>query len=169
MCRFDVISAYGQEIAGESALGEFATTLLVAVAAGPWLSAAQVGDGAMVCRNTAGTLELLSKVRNGGEYVNETTFLTSADYLAGLHRRSLPAAEVDGLALFTDGIELLAITYPANSPHAPFFKPLFAFAEGDEATQAELEIFLRSDRVCERTDDDKTLIVAVRSGTHEAG
>jgi hypothetical protein len=40
---------------------------------------------------------------------------------------------------------------------------MFEFAENPNSTKAELEEFLQSDRVCERTDDDKTLVLAIRN------
>jgi hypothetical protein len=68
----------------------------------------------------------------------------------------------------SDGLTRLALKRPNNEPHPPFFKPLFAFVEssassndGAQATDALTE-FLTSPRVCERTDDDKSLVLALR-------
>ena len=52
-------------------------------------------------------------------------------------------------------------------PHAGFFAPLFSplqTAERPDALVAPLRAFLESPRVCERTDDDKTLVLASRCG-----
>ena len=68
--------------------------------------------------------------------------------------------------MLTDGIQLLAVRYADNTAHEPFFEPLFEFAENPNSSNAELEEFLRSERVCERTDDDKTLVLAVRNDVH---
>jgi len=72
--------------------------------------------------------------------------------------------ELAGLALMSDGLSRLALQLPAYTPHAPFFIPLWAFAAqagmGNLANQ-ELAAFLASDRVCARTDDDKSLVIAV--------
>ncbi len=144
---------------------ELATTLLLTIVTADWLSTVQVGDGAVVCRLSSGAFSVLSE-RGQNEYVNETTFLTSSDYLAHIHRATLPGKDVSGFAMFTDGIELLALRYADNTAHEPFFGPLFEFVEKDSATEAELEEFLLSERVCERTDDDKTLLLAVRHDTH---
>ena len=54
----------------------------------------------------------------------------------------------------------------ANTPHDPFFAPFYkvlsSVGEGkeDELTAALVD-FLNSDRVNERTDDDKTLALAL--------
>jgi hypothetical protein len=52
---------------------------------------------------------------------------------------------------------------PEGIAHAPFFAPLFKFvseAKDLEVAHQELEQFLRSPRVCDRTDDDLTLLLA---------
>jgi hypothetical protein len=55
-----------------------------------------------------------------------------------------------------------------GTPHEPFFRPLFELArDADEdiaVAERDLGHFLVSGRICERTEDDKTLIVAVRTG-----
>lgn len=68
--------------------------------------------------------------------------------------------------MLSDGIQLLALRYADNTAHDPFFRPLFEFAGNPASTNAELEEFLRSERVCERTDDDKTLVLAIRHDVH---
>lgn len=140
---------------------EVATTLLLTILTDRWLSTIQVGDGAVVCRSISGPLHVLSELGQS-EYINETTFLTSSDYRSRLHRTTLPSEDVGGLAMFSDGIELLAIRYSDNTAHEPFFTTMFEFAENPNSTKVELEEFLQSERVCERTDDDKTLVLAVR-------
>jgi hypothetical protein len=144
--------------------GDVATTLLLTVVTDQWLSTAQIGDGAVVCRTDPGGLSVLSDLRRG-EYVNETTVLTSSDYRARLHQVTLPSAEVNGLAMFSDGIEFLAVRYSDNTAHEPFFTSMFDFAGNDSSTESELVEFLQSERVCERTDDDKTLVLAIRHDT----
>lgn len=142
-------------------LREFATTLLLAVVTPEWVAAVQVGDGAVVVEDGAGDLRTLTTPEHG-EYLNETAFITSSDYLA---RAQYAVWRHDGLrsvALLTDGLELLALDLARNVPHAPFFRPLFAFAAAPDSTEEELAAFLRSERVCARTDDDKTLVLAVR-------
>jgi hypothetical protein len=75
---------------------------------------------------------------------------------------------MQALAVMSDGLTRLALKRPTNEPHLPFFKPLFAFVEasapsndGAQASEA-LTAFLASPRVCERTDDDKALVLALR-------
>ena len=139
---------------------EFATTLLVAVVSKTWLAAVQVGDGAIVSRDVSGAFSVLT-VPGDCEYINETTFITSSDFLERAHFHIERNAEVNGVSALSDGMQMLALKYADNTAHAPFFTSLFDFAARPDSSDSDLEEFLRSERVCERTDDDKTLVLAV--------
>jgi hypothetical protein len=159
----DAVGALGREA---SALGrapsELASTLIVAVVAPQLVVAAQVGDGACVVQGPNG-LRCLT-VPQGGEYANETTFLTSAGMEAAL-QVSVSPGRCDRLALFSDGLQRLALNMADAAPHGPFFSPLFRFLEAvpdpADATQ-RVRSFLTSPRLAERTDDDLTLLLATR-------
>ncbi len=162
---FDALQAARQRLEDEAqargcALRDLAATLIVAVATAELAATAHVGDGAAVLK-TAAELLLLAAPQMS-EYVNETTFLVSADYLNAAqfgcwHGRA------QHLALFTDGLQRLALQMPLQRPHAPFFAPLFQFAANTGAdAEAQLAAFLRSPRIVERADDDLTLLLAAR-------
>src|ERR1700756_5309420 len=51
-----------EALASGDSLKDFATTLLLAVITNRWLFTVQVGDGAVVCRNTSGPLQVLSQL-----------------------------------------------------------------------------------------------------------
>ena len=70
------------------------------------------------------------------------------------------------VATFTDGIQRLALNLVTNTPHEPFFAPFFngmakATVEQEDQLQGLLVKFLGSQAVNERTDDDKTLALAL--------
>lgn len=142
---------------------DLATTLAVVVAAGDRVLAAQVGDGAVVLQRDGGDLEVLGPV-DRAEFLNETCFLTSTGWEDELRVDVAPAAGLAGVAVMTDGLQLLALDMAAGAAHAGFFAPVFAWAAGGEGSDDELAGFLASERVCARTDDDKTLVVAVPAG-----
>lgn len=146
----------------DSPLRELATTLLIAIATADWLAVAQVGDGAVVVQRTDLTFAAVT-TPDHGEYVNQASFLTDDEYLAEIQYAISEVGPVAGLALFTDGLEQLALTTTTNEPFAPFFRSLFTFAHEGDADEHGVEQFLYSDRVCERTDDDKTLVLAIRT------
>lgn len=147
----------------EQPLRAYATTLSLVAATPDRLAVAQIGDGAVVAGESSDKLFLANQVQRG-EYANETYFLTQEDALEQV-QVSVYEKAVNSLAMMSDGLTRLAIQLPAHEPHLPFFQPLFAFmARADEEEQAarHLEDFLNSERVCARTDDDKSLVLAVR-------
>ncbi len=144
-------------IGDDERLGDFATTLLVVRASADRIETAQVGDGAVVVRR-GGELEVLAPDEKG-EYLNETVFLTSDSWAEHLRVACVDGDGVDGVAALTDGLQLVALDLSTGVPHAPFFAPFFSFV-AEDGDVAQLESFLGSDRVGERTDDDVTLVVA---------
>lgn len=144
-----------------------ATTLLLAVATPEATAVLQVGDGAIVVGDADGSARALTFPLHG-EYANTTVFLTSPDALEtaqfGLH----PAATY--LALFSDGLQRIALDMATGTPFAPFFLPLFRFVANEPeavAAQTQLTSFLSSPRVQERSDDDITLLLAARLSGEE--
>ena len=139
---------------------EFGCTLIVVIAGDNHVAAGQVGDGAVVVQTDSSDLITLSTPANG-EFANETPLLGCGESVA-LNISSVSNIPIRALALFTDGMQRLALEMPAGKPHAGFFTPLFdglgTLAEGD--AERELAAFLNSPRVSARTDDDKTLVVA---------
>jgi hypothetical protein len=139
---------------------DFATTLLMCFAAGSTLAACQVGDGAIVELENGVVRALTLPVR--GEYLNETTFVTSEDFMASASFAVKEVHDTQSLTIFTDGIQSLAMRLSDDAPFAPFFQNIHAYACSPKANSDALKAFLDSERVCERTDDDKTIVVAVR-------
>jgi hypothetical protein len=150
-----------EELLADERPGELSTTLLLAVWTADRVGTVQVGDGAIVAR-TDRTLAALTRPDHG-EYYNETVFVVSDD---ALERAQIEVAEgaYTDLALLTDGLQGLALELAANRPVPGFFDPFFNLAqEADNAAATDkLARFLASPRVCARTDDDKTLVVASR-------
>jgi hypothetical protein len=100
-----------------------------------------------------------------GEYANCTWFLTDAD--AASRVQAARAKGVHELALLTDGLQGLALQFVSRAAHGPFFEPMFARLRGVSAMRPrglakELQTFLDSPAVNQRTDDDKTLVLATR-------
>lgn len=148
---------------------DFATTLLVCVAEPDLVLAGQIGDGAIV--TGAGDSKWGALTRpTAGEYLNETFFVSSED---ALDRAQVTHAKgpVQELAVFSDGLQMLALGFAEGTPHAPFFKPLFGWlaAAGDpHQAGRDLTAFLHSPRVTDRTDDDLSLCLARWSGPPSA-
>lgn len=140
---------------------DLATTLIVIFASPKFVAAAQIGDGAAVVGDAAGRITALTKPESG-EYINETIFLTSSDAMESA-QVNVWYGNTGYIAALSDGLQLLALEMPEGKPHGPFFSPLFRFIERvEDAKDAEsqLEKFLISELVRERTNDDLTLILA---------
>jgi len=99
-----------------------------------------------------------------GEFFNETTFITQSVALAHTQCVVQPRGTIRDIALLTDGIEMIALQLAEKVPSAPFFTGLFDFARRPEpiaVKSQELAAFLQSQRVNDRTDDDKSVLLAV--------
>jgi len=140
---------------------DLASTLILVVATHNLVLAAQIGDGAAVVRDINGNLTALTTPLSG-EYANETTFLVSPNAIESAQINiwhDTPAQ----LAIFSDGLQRLALKIPEATPHEPFFSPLFQFVsqmQDETVAFEELKNFLKSSRVTSRTDDDLTLFLA---------
>jgi len=160
----------GYAVTEHMELRAFATTLTCVLATDQWLAVGQIGDGVVVAHMEDGQLFTVIHPQRG-EYANETYFLTMTNAIQYMEIHVIQMAS-QSLAVMTDGILRLALTLPSYEPYAPFFYPLFAFvAEEDDLGQAQttLAAFLSSQRVCDCTDDDKTLVLATQFvGSYQA-
>ena len=149
---------------------ELACTFLGAIIGETLASFIQIGDGAMVIARGDDEYSLVFWPQSG-EYVNTTNFITEHNIdelinVATIHET------INGFAAFTDGLERLALNFSEQRVHQPFFSTLFRPLRETECVDEffePLRKFLDSDGVNERTDDDKTLILAARAGTRNAG
>jgi len=141
---------------------ELACTALVAVIGPATAVFAQLGDGVMVVSDGSACRTVFWP--EPAEYANATDFLTDEHFADALQFVVIdePIPEV---ALLTDGLQRLALNFTTCEAHAPFFRPLFdrlRTAADPAELAAPFRAFLDSPRVNERTDDDKTLFLAVR-------
>lgn len=149
-------------VARQSTPRQLACTFLGALVGHNWAAFAQIGDGAIIF-DGSDRFNLAFWPENG-EYANTTRFLSDGDY--GQHLRvDVIHRHVSELALLTDGLQMLALDIAQLKVHDRFFTPLFETVRNgsDEATlQHAMMAFMDSKRVNDRTDDDKTLVLATR-------
>lgn len=144
---------------------QLACTFLAALVGDGWAAFAQVGDGVIVFDGPDGYD--FAFWPDNGEYANTTHFLSEDDYQQHL-RVEIVDRHVSELALLTDGLQMLALDIAGAKVHDRFFAPLFKTVRNgpDEAAlQSALLDFMGSKRVNDRTDDDKTLLLATRTTT----
>jgi hypothetical protein len=142
---------------------DFACTFLAVLATSETTAVAQIGDGGIVLDVGAGLGLALEPMT--GEYANTTRFVTDEDALEAVSVRTYAALALR-VAAFSDGLQRLAIDMATLTPHAPLFEKLFATLRAASPEQeAELAPalarFLDRPDINERTDDDKTLALAV--------
>jgi hypothetical protein len=143
---------------------ELAATLVLAIVGQGKSIFLQIGDGGIVVNCDGGYDPVFWP--QSGEYANMTYFITDDLAIKNLQFKVLNKA-VDEIAVFTDRIQSLALAYETQSAHAPFFRPQFEYIrripEADlPLLKDQLEGFLNSKPVNDRTNDDKTLILACR-------
>ena len=140
---------------------QFAATLAAIIVSPDEAVTLHIGDSAIVARNGAGW-DVLCWPENG-EYASSTYFVTDDPeprLNISRHQR-----EHNAFALFSDGVGDLALSHLEQVAHPRFFDPMFrpVDAESGEGRLVELSAmlatYLASPSVCERTDDDKTLIL----------
>lgn len=111
-----------QAISKGYSIDDLACTLLVVIATPTWVAAMQIGDGFIVVRPEQEDHILLFPP-DKGEYVNETTFVTSANALDGM-KVGVRSLKPEFICASTDGLERVAIRMSDNTPFTPFFQPL---------------------------------------------
>lgn len=140
---------------------QFAATLAAIVVTSNETVTLHIGDSAIVGRK--GTdWDVLCWPQNG-EYASSTYFVTD-DPEPRLNITRHPP-EYDGYALFSDGVGDLALSHLEMNAHRRFFDPMFRpvdAASGEGllvGLSGKLASYLAGPSVCERTDDDKTLVL----------
>ncbi|MHB8284755.1 MAG: PP2C family serine/threonine-protein phosphatase [Caulobacteraceae bacterium] len=159
------LAVHAEAIAAGRSPRDYACTLLLIVLAGANGAALQIGDGVIAYKDADSWGYVFWPQK--GEYANITNFLVQEDAEDRFEVTALkePLREI---AIMTDGLEAIALHYASKTPHEPFLEaimgPLRAEQGGGEAVRVSvaLEAFLQSDRIRSRTDDDLTLVLAIR-------
>jgi hypothetical protein len=132
-----------------------------------WLLVAQVGDSSLLIRR-AGHWQLALPPHKG-ESANETTFLRASTATSAIGLRRFPAAQVQGLIAFSDGLEAAFLSPCPNQPE--LLLPHDALAElvlaehrqrcGSRSYPAWLQASLADPALAALSDDDRTLVIAI--------
>lgn len=143
---------------------DFAATAIVIIAATDETIVAHVGDGAAAVRDDDGWR--VASWPDAGEFAGTTFFVTDeGGAKLRVARLTTPVIE---LAVLTDGLERLALSFADGAAHQPFFEGMMRplAAKGTSGRSAEvsdaLRRYLSSETICARTDDDKTIVLAQR-------
>lgn len=149
---------------------EFATTLLFSVLSKDFNIFVQIGDGVIAIGDENGMG--CAFLPQNGEFINTTHFATETSAI-NIFMYKTTSEPVKRIAMHTDGIEHIAFDFKTQKPFMPFFIPFFSALEKledlgySETLSKQLEIFLQSERVNKKTDDDKTLFLALSKDINE--
>jgi len=144
---------------------DFATTLVCAISSAAETIIIHIGDGCAVVKNAETCSWETASWPSHGEYASTTFFVTDDPYpRVNISRFS---KTISAVALFSDGLERLALDFAVKQPHQAFFnsvsRAVFASSAAgrDDQLSRHLSRFLDSNEVNSRTDDDKTIVIAV--------
>jgi hypothetical protein len=145
------------------AIQDYATTLTVIHIGESLVSVGQVGDGITVARSNDGNLMSVGPVERG-EYINETTFLTSTGWEDDFRCEQFATSSLNAIAASTDGLQydILSRLSPQEL-YQPFFHALFDWVSSQSISDATFEDFLGGLRDRSPSDDDISLVVASRA------
>jgi hypothetical protein len=144
---------------------DLAATLVSAIVCPDRAIICHIGDGACVLRRPENHHWEVPSWPLHGEYASSTYFVTDDP------QPNLQFCEAKGdfsdVAVFSDGLERLALDFKNKTAFDQFFDPMFAplanlGAGRNRVLSKNLRTFLDSSRVIERTDDDKSLVMARR-------
>ncbi|NLV39602.1 MAG: protein phosphatase 2C domain-containing protein [Candidatus Hydrogenedentes bacterium] len=148
-------------------IGALACTLLACLI-GPMHSVfIHIGDGGWIAK-VDNELQAVTYPYSG-EYENETVFITTPTCVDKLQFVCIERP-VEMVAAYTDGLQHLCLDYRSRRPHEGFFGPIMlrlSETKNVDALNESLVAFLNSDAINERTDDDKTLFMAVRDEAYQ--
>jgi hypothetical protein len=145
---------------------DFAATLIVFISNGTESVVLHVGDGCAVIKDADTSCWKALGWPFHGEYASTTAFVTDEprpDLSIVRHQGGIAAASV-----FSDGLERLALDLKERQPFAPFFESIIAPVASSTSVGKDAELsnnlgtFLGCDGINSRSDDDKTLVLAVR-------
>lgn len=149
------------------AVRDYASTLLAAIVGEELSAFIQIGDGAIVVSHGEGDGWAYVFWPQHGEFANTTNFVVSFNASEAVEFDLAPR-RIQELAIFSDGIEKLVLHDETKTVHEKFFNSMFppvrkgVIGTVDQELSRKLEDYLASPTICERTDDDKTLILATR-------
>ena len=151
-----------RSIAKEIDVREYSSTFSAAIVTPQKAMFYQIGDG-RILYSTGQEFHFGIDIPES-EYVNMTHFLTDEDAVDQMEFFETDEPIKD-IVLFTDGIESIAIDFASGQPYEPFLLPMLAplrNGSSNGSLNEKLGEFLSSPAINEKTDDDKTLILASR-------
>jgi hypothetical protein len=146
-------------------IDDLSCTLGIALLSTRWLASLVVGDTFCVVRRRDGGLHLLAAPTHPDGDPSQTVFIAHPDWRAHSSVAILEDDEIDACALSSDGLEPSALLQTATGiePYGPFLNPIFDGARTSKTSAPLARFLLCDDQLGDTTDDDRTLLMAVRT------
>jgi hypothetical protein len=144
---------------------QFACTLTLAVIADPWVGVLSAGDSFSVIRRRDGSLHLPHAPVHVADDPTRVELIDGPDARSAVVTRVIEDADVTAVALASDGLDRAALRREAGEcePHQPFLGPLLSGVPGSGGSRGLAEFLLADPALADTTDDDRTLVLAVRA------
>jgi len=147
-------------------LRDFAATLVCVLTDGLETLIIHIGDGCAVIKDEIAGKWIAPSWPEHGEFASTTYFITDE---TDLHLRiTRVSSSISAVVIFSDGLERLALDFSLNLPFEGFFdamiKPLIQSntTRKNYLLSETLKKYLNSEVINSRTDDDKSLILAIK-------
>lgn len=152
------------ELRGQSSR-DYAATLVAAIVGPADGVILHIGDGGATIKCRGEDHWQIPSWPMQGQFASTTFFVTDDKRPVVQHR--YVERPIQNVCVFTDGLERLILDFAKRIPFDPFFEKMIAPLRHEATGRSrhlsrELKRFLESQSVNERTDDDKTLILATR-------
>jgi hypothetical protein len=144
-------------------LREYGCTLLLAIVLTDYWAVMHIGDGAVVGIYADDHVQTISTPDNG-EFVNVTYPITAPTYLSQV-RFAEKNETLHGIVLMSDGVQPMCINYKTHDAFPGFFGPLlqwFRTQPDSEDLNARIAAMLDTAQFRQKSDDDMTLVIALR-------
>jgi Protein phosphatase 2C len=147
---------------------DFATTLCTVVATDQAVGYVSVGDGFVVAQRDPGGPQLILSPPVDPDHAGATTFLTSPTRAAAARQRVVVDDRIRGLAVGTDGLLDALLDLGVEGDQGPYFVAppaldrYFDLVGAGVLDTGALSRTLASPGFAATSDDDKTLVLAVR-------
>ena len=148
----------------ELTIRDYASTFLAAIVSAESACFVQIGDGAIIIEGEDGEYSYMFVPQNG-EYANETFFITDEKAVERCQFEYIEKP-INQIAMFSDGIQNLVLDVQNFTVNQNFFSEWFNWLseiKDQNIGKKILEDYLNSPKINERTNDDKTLVLAVRA------
>jgi serine/threonine protein phosphatase PrpC len=146
-------------------------TLLAFIATPDMIVSMQIGDGLIIIHHGTSQKYQLIFQPDEGENYGETTFLTSKNAYSSLQTNYQEISQPLFVFLSTDGIQRIAAKYEVSESGEIEWRPFIPFIESLEEhiksavnlydAENKLVDFLESEKVNNKTDDDKTVLMCL--------